>query len=84
MPVKVTGMQEFNQDLKNLMGMVSSKEIVDAVDEGWSMVTDQIYILTQVYLSLIQLWLFSVKTQAKICQHLCTHSGLSLELNHTA
>jgi len=41
MPVKVTGMQEFNQDLKNLMGMVSSKEIVDAVDEGWSIVTDQ-------------------------------------------
>jgi len=41
MPIKTTGMEEFNAEINNLMKMVASKEIIDAVDDGWSIVTDQ-------------------------------------------
>jgi hypothetical protein len=41
MAIKTTGMEEFNEDINNLLRMVSSKEVVDAVDDGWSIVTDQ-------------------------------------------
>ncbi len=34
-------MEEFDEDINNLLKMASSKEVVDAVNDGWSIVTDQ-------------------------------------------
>lgn len=41
MAVKVVGLGSFEQELNDLLKMVEGNELVDAVRDGWSIVTDQ-------------------------------------------